>query len=143
MSDNMDIRSYFAPGSPMSPSPTSNNPLHGPWYPDPKVEMVAKIFVAGHWRALPAGSAAGKALIEKHKFEVLDQLDQAEAASYDFGYKKARQDLEEQIQFTYDQGYFQGVHEEQTRIKLSQQHTHLPGWCSGWPIELEPLVTEI
>ena len=50
------------------------------------------------------GSAAGKALIEKHKFEVLDQLDQAEAASYDFGYKKARQDLEEQIQFTYDQG---------------------------------------
>ena len=89
------------------------------------------------------GSAAGKALIEKHKFEVLDQLDQAEAASYDFGYKKARQDLEEQIQFTYDQGYFQGVHEEQTRIKLSQQHTHLPGWCSGWPIELEPRVTEI
>ena len=93
----------------MSPSPTSNNPLHGPWYPDPKVEMVAKIFVAGHWRALPAGSAAGKALIEKHKFEVLDQLDQAEAASYDFGYKKARQELEEQIQFCYDQGYLQGV----------------------------------
>ena len=105
--------------------------------------MVAKIFVAGHWCARPAGSAAAKALIEKHKFEVLDQLDQAEAASYDFGCKKARQDLEEQIQFTYDQGYFQGVHEEQTRIKLSQQHTHLPGWCSGWPIELEPLVTEI
>ena len=96
-----------------------------------------------HWRALPAGSAAGKALIEKHKFEVLDQLDQAEAASYDFGYKKARQELEEQIEFTYDQGYFQGVHEEKIRIKLSKQHTHLPGWCSGWPIELEPLVTEI
>ena len=117
--------------------------MYGPWTPEPKVHLVPKVWVSGHWRALPADSAAAKALIEKHKFEILDQLDQAELASYDFGYKKARQDLEEQIQFTYDQGYFQGVHEEQTRIKLSQQHTHLPGWCSGWPIELEPLVTEI
>ena len=40
-------------------------------------------------------------------------------------------------------GYFQGVHEEKIRIQLSKQLTHLPGWCSGWPIELEPRITEI
>ena len=28
-------------------------------------------------------------------------------------------------------------------IQLSKQLTHLPGWCSGWPIELEPRITEI
>ena len=81
-------------------------------------------------KALPPKLRRG--LIEKHKSEtwseILDQLDQAEAASYDFGYKKARQELEEQIQFCYDQGYLQGVHEEKTRIHPALQAAHTLAW---------------
>ena len=77
-------------------------------------------------------SCVVRGLIEKHKSEtwseILDQLDQAEAASYDFGYKKARQELEEQIEFCYDQGYLQGVHEEKTRIHPALQAAHTLAW---------------